>query len=127
MPQTSWIELTGIAAMGMIFPGLSLTRMQAWSQTANFFSSRNSEAHRGRVGVVSAEGQFVLLSADVWNSLLSFRASHRIVQSTGNDHIFQLAIVGPAGISARREALIGSEKRFECAVDFEFLDIESDD
>jgi hypothetical protein len=30
MPQTSCTGLIGIAAMGMILPGLSLTRMQDW-------------------------------------------------------------------------------------------------
>jgi hypothetical protein len=70
---------------------------------------------------------FVRPSVDIRNSLLSFRASHRTFQSTGDDGIFQLAVVGPAGMSAPREALIGWAKRSKCAIDFEFLDIESDD
>jgi hypothetical protein len=69
----------------------------------------------------------LLLSAHVRNSLPSFSASHRTFQSADDDDIFRLAVVGPAKISGRREALIGWAKRFECAVDFEFLPIESDD
>jgi hypothetical protein len=70
---------------------------------------------------------FVRPSADIRNSLPSFRASHSTFQSTSDDGIFQLAVVGPAGMSAPQEALIDWAKRSKCAVDFEFLDIERDD